>query len=232
MTEYTASQKRKYLARVLRLNPVHQSTKIIQLRNQLLGKTPAVEAFDQEKIAARRDRAVQQIEEIRNQMWRQHPKRLTEMLGSIDIRQLPELKSAIEKLRLVIRNHAAITKLTRHPDQHINLTNTLKRVVMLPPRDSGSVKESYLRQIIESPDLKDIQKNVDLLQQKFPHIYAMESDWFESIQSLKRRKTYRQNERQDNSYESAGSDFEIPGWLIWVFFVIVFRVAAMFLRNQ
>ena len=144
MTEYTASQKRKHLAKVLRLNPVHQSARIIQLRNQLLGKTPdpASNAVGQQKIAGLRKRAQNQIEQIRFQMWQQHPRQLAEMLQAIDIRQLPELKSAASRLRLVIQNHRSFTELSRHPDQHINLTNTLKRIVMLPPRDSGALKES------------------------------------------------------------------------------------------
>ena len=224
MTEYSLNQKRKYLAQVLAMNPARQSAQIIAMRNQLLGiqTQEAVQLADGSKLASLRERVKQQIENIREQMWRQHPQQLARMLKSINVSQLPELKSAIHRLQKVIQNHHHIRALSSHPDQNINLTNTFRRVVMLPPRDSGILKEAYLRQIIESRELPQIKKMADMLQVEFPQLYALESDWLESIQTLKaRRKPTSQNASAEDAY-----DYTVPGWLIWIGFVVLFRVVA------
>ena len=101
---------------------------------------------------------------------------------------------------------------------------------MLPPRESGAVKESYLRKIVESDKLKVIKKSIVLLKQEFPGVYAIESEWFGTIENLKGRG--RPSMRAGG--ESAGESYEIgvPGWAIWIGFVIFFRILATFLRNQ
>ena len=231
MTEFTASQKRKYLARVLRMNPIHQSDQIIRLRNRLLGKNSSESELlaDQARISKIRDRVSNQIDEIRNQMWRQHPSKLMEMLKAIDTTQLPEMKNAIARLQAVIANHSEIQKLSQHRSQHINLVNTFKRVIMLPPRESGGLKESYLRKIVVSPELKNIQKSVNSLQREFPQLYAMESDWLGQIQSMTGRG---RSVEQSGGSGSSDSELPIPGWLIWVGFVIIFRIIATVMRNS
>ena len=223
MTEYTASQKRKYLAGVLRLNPVQNSGQIIRFRNRLLGKVDENQrtAVDEQKLSILRDRANKQIEAVRGQMWRQHPKQLAQMLQDIDVAQLPELKSAVQRLRVVIQNHGAIMALAQHPDHHINLTNTLKRVVMLSPRESGALKEAYLRQIIESSDLNRIKRFVGVLHDEFHNVYAMESDWLGKIQNLKGRKRISHAGEGADVYETG-----IPGWLIWIGLIFLFRIIA------
>ena len=230
MTEYTASQKRKYLARVLAMNPVQQSAQILALRNQMLGieSRESAQLADGSKLARLRSKAKQQIESIREQMWRQHPQQLAGMLKSVDVRQLPEMKSAVERLQVVIQNHNHIRGLASHPQQHINLTNTFRRVVMLPPRESGSVKEAYLRQIIESSDLPKIKSMVQVLQTEYPQLYALESDWLESIRTLKARR----RSSGGNSGADEGEGYAIPGWLIWIGFVILFRVISAVMRNM
>ena len=229
MTEYTASQKRKYLARVLRMNPVYQSGQIIKARNQLLGLTnpDQQELADHAKLEKLRERANGQIEEIRASMWKFSPSRLSEMLRSIDVRQLPELKTAVLRLNQVIKNHEPLQTLAQHPRQHINLTNTFKRVVMSSPKEAGAIKEAYLRQIIESPDLRDIKVMASMLQTEYPNLYAMESDWLNEIQRLKARRKPSLNSGDDVG-ESYGSG--VPGWLIWIGFIIIFRVIAAIVR--
>lgn len=229
MTEYTTSQKRKYLARVLAMNPVQQSAQIVALRNQMLGiqSRESAQLADGSKLAKLRSKAKQQIENIREQMWRQHPQQLAEMLKVVDIRHLPEMKSAVERLQVVIQNHNHIQGLASHPKQQINLTNTFRRVVMLPPRESGAVKEAYLRQIIESSDLPKIKKMVGMLRTEYPQLYALESGWLESIETLKARR----RPKSEHARVEEGYDFSIPGWVIWIGFVILFRVISAILRN-
>ena len=230
MTEYTASQKRKYLARVLAMNPVHQSGQILAMRNQMLGirSKDSLQLAAGSKLERLRVKARQQIENIREQMWRLHPQQLADMLNRIDVSQLPELKSAVDRLRVVISNHHHIRGLARHPKQHINLTNTFRRVVMLPPRDSGSVKEAYLRQIVESQDLPKIKSMAAMLKSEYPQLFALESDWLESIQSLRARQSYSSG----HAGAKEGYDQSIPWWLIWIAFVILFRIVSAVVRSM
>ncbi len=212
------------------MNPVYQSDQIIKLRNRLLDiqTTDEFDAAKQSKTTKLRESTAQQIDDIRAQMWRQHPQRLAEMLRAVNVGEFPELKNAVKRLHQVISSHGQIQQLSSHPNQNINLVNTFKRVIMLPPRDAGALKESYLRQIIESAELKSIQRSVRLLQNEYPELYVMEADWLTQIQGLKGRA--------QTAHQAAGGSDEseagVPGWLIWVVLVVVFRIIAAFIRNS
>lgn len=217
-----------YLAQVLRLNPVFQSDEILKLRNQFLG----VVSKEQQALTDRyqkqqlRQKATDRLKRVRAQMWTQSPEKLASMIQSIDVRQLPDMRGAVERLKTVVKHHADFQALSQHPLQHINLTNTLKRAVMLPPKEAGSLKESYLRKIVEQSDLKDIQEMVAMMETQYPALHALESDWLGEISRLSRRK--KRALTSDESPEAYQPG--VPGWVLWLVFVIVIRVLAVLFR--
>ena len=220
---------REYLTQVLAMNPVYQSDEILKLRNQFLGViSKEQQAFtDRVQKQELRQKATDGLKRVRAQMWKQSPENLSVMIQAIDVSQLPDMRGAVERLKTVVRHHADFQALSQHPLQHINMTNTLKRAVMLPPKEAGSLKESYLRKIVEQPDLKQIQKMVAMMETQFPAVYALESDWLGEISRLSRRK-----KRIISSGDSAESyQTGIPGWIIWIGFVILIRIILVAVRQ-
>lgn len=211
------------------MNPVYESSDILKLRGQLLGIENREErAFeDRSKQQALRQQAQARLENIRSQMWKTSPDKLLTLIGSIDVNQLPDMKPTVDRLRAVVEHLDDFKQLSAHPKQQVNLTNTLKRIVMLPPREAGTLKESYLRNIVESPTLKTTQTTVSMIKTTFPGLHAMESDWFGEIMRLSRRK-----QKATSSGDSAESyQSGVPGWLIWIGFIIAFRIIAAVLRS-
>lgn len=230
MTDQDINRQREYLTQVLRMNPVFQADEILKLRNDFLG----IVSKEQRSLSDRarkqqlRQQATNAIKSVRAKMWKLAPEQLSDMAQSIDVRQLPDMRGAVERLKTVIDYRPQFEALTQHRLHHINLNNTLRRVVMLPPKEAGSLKESYLRKIVEQSDLKSMQKMVAMMETEFPAIYALESDWLGEISRLSRRKkrSFWAGDSPD-SFQPG-----IPGWIIWIGLVILIRFVILLIIRE
>jgi len=228
MPNKTDLKKTEYLTEVLQLNPVFQSDQILKLRNQFLGvvskeQQALTDRFQKQEL---RQKANDRLKRMRAQMWTHSPEKLANMIEAIDVRQLPDMRGAVERLKTVVKHHADFQALSQHPLQHINLTNTLKRAVVLSPKEAGSLKESYLRKIVEQPDQKEIQAMVSMMETSYPALHALESDWLGEIARLSRRK--KSSSTSDQSPEAYQPG--VPGWVLWIVFVIVIRIILVLFR--
>ena len=187
MTEFTASQKRKYLARVLRMNPLSESEKIIAFRATILGKTAENKQLPDNSVQQLRQNATRKIEELRKRFWTTPQNQLLQELQSIDVSQLPDMQHSVARLQTIARLLPQFEKLAQHPQTRINLVNTIKRMIMMSPREAGSVKAAYLRKASYASALPIVQNMIVMMHSEFPQIYDLESDWFYEISKLKRR---------------------------------------------
>ncbi len=189
MSEFTASQKRKYLAKVLRMNPLTESEKIISFRATILGKsTPdKVQANDAAQIQHLRLSATGKIDELRKRFWVTPQQTLLDELRQIDVSQLPDLQPTVARLQIIAQLIPQFQSLVQHPETRINLVNTIKRMIMLPPREAGAIKAAYLRKAAYASALPIVQKMIFMMHREFPQIYNLEPDWFYEISKLKPR---------------------------------------------
>lgn len=185
MSEFTASQKRKYLARVLRMNPLVESEKIIEFRATLLGiAKPKDVVNDAAELQKSRAIATQKIEELRKRFWVTPQISLIEELKQIEVGQLPDLQPTVSRLLTIAELIPLFQKLAQHPDTRINLVNTIKRLIMLPPKEAGAIKAAYLRKAAYASALPIVKKMVHMMYREFPDIYNLEPDWFFEISKL------------------------------------------------
>ncbi len=228
MTSSPKSSKKlsnaKYLFRSLQMNPAIQSSTIIEYRSQLLGFETKNSAGEANHEQLRRRNAVQgRIDELRKQFWLTPVSRLQTGLRSLNTEKFPDLKIAVDRLTKVSILRREIEEFAQDPKSQINLVNTFKRIVMLPPREAGKLKEKYLRNLSMNESADKIKSTVVLLKKNHPDLYALESDWFDELRRFKKRAA----SESDDGY---GWEFEIPGWVIWVLVMTILRILLMAAR--
>ncbi len=212
----SGDSKANYLVRVLQMNPHVDAEAILTIRAKMFGlvdssKKPKTD----ERLDERRQMLRNQIDELRSQFWTLQVQTLRSRLDALSVHKFPDMRATVDRLKLISLYRDQFNQLSKHRDKNINLLNTFKRVIMMPPRDAGRIKEKYLRKIAHSSSLPDMKRMVRTLKKNFPDLYNVESDWFREIERIKARDSI--------SYEGGGGGgIEIPGWLIIfaVYFVI------------
>ena len=169
------------------MNPLTESEKIISFRATILGKSPDETKRSENAIHQLRQTAVQKIDALRKQFWTTPQLTMLDELKKIDVQQLPDLQHAVQRLQLIAELIPEFQRLAAHPLTRINLVNTIKRMIMLPPREAGAIKAAYLRKASYAKALPIVQKMVFMMHKEFPQIYNLEPDWFFEISKLKPR---------------------------------------------
>jgi hypothetical protein len=216
----TLEPKARYALTMLALSPHLDAERILQIRAKALGQAVPSAAAPRPTadLKQQRARAQAEIDLLRRQFWTTIPENLRQRIAAIDVKDLPELRPAVERLGAVVELQKEFARLQKHPQRQINLFNTLKRIVTLTAREAGAVKESYLRTAVKSESLADVKRMIGMLQQEFPMIYRLESNWLDEIRSLKPRRARRES---DVEFE-----LPIPLWAILAVIIFILRALA------
>lgn len=215
---------RKYLQQVLSLNPTSDANLMSQMRLQYCGlkqTAPRRTADDPASTSKRREAINNQLESIRSQFWKLPGPRIRELLDAMHVRDFPELKAGVDRLKLLSMHRESIQQLSKHRKRETNLYNTFRRLVMLPPRQAGEIKERYLRAFAHSSARSKVFLMIKMMQKEYPELYALEADWFRQITKIKKRAAAPAT---DHDYDG---DVGIPGWMIWVGLMILLRILLM-----
>jgi len=213
---------RRYLDKVLSLNPVVAAQQMVELRWRFRGLSTATNASatSTEDQNDRRKKIRSRLELIRAEFWLLSTAELGQALNTLKVNDFPELKVGVDRLKLLSRHRDDMQQLANHNKREINLYNTFRRLVMLPPRKAGGVKEKYLRSLPYSPKLARVHRMVKMMRQEYPELYDIESDWFTQILKVKSRVV----EKQSHAGGGISFDIGIPSWMYVVFIMLVFRV--------
>lgn len=219
---------RLYLDKVLSLNPVVSAQRMVELRWRFRGlsTTTSAGSTSTEDQSDRRKKIRSKLELIRAEFWLLSDTELHQALSTLKVDDFPELKVGVDRLKLLSRHRNNMQQLANHNKREINLYNTFRRLVMLPPRKAGGVKEKYLRSLPYSPKLDRVQRMVKMMKQEYPGLYDVESDWFTQILKVKSRVV----EKQSHAGGGISFDIGIPSWMYAVFIMLVFRVIFAILR--
>jgi len=160
-----------------------------------------------------------------------HSDQLIKLLDGLNVTPYPELKVSVARMRKLCRVKPLVEKLSMRKKKDINLINTFKRIFLLPPREAGKVKERYLRNLATNPAIDMVQSTVRTIQEKYPELYEVESDWFGQILRIQsRHRETDSGETETGIYYDDGG-FEIPVYLIIVLGIFALRVAMMVFRS-
>ena len=228
----TPDQTRAYLDRVLSLNPLVDANRMVRLRDRFCGLQVAVASPKPTTVtdnAGRRGKIQAALKEIRSNFWLMNGPDLRSQLDGLNASGLPELKTAIDRLKMLTLYRDEIQSLSKHPKREINLYNTWRRILMTSPRKAGSIKEKYLRAMPYSQARKRAQLMVKMLKRDYPQLYNLESDWFTQIEKIKARDGQMAATQSQPITVSTG---DTPGWVIWICiffgFKILIAIARMF----
>jgi hypothetical protein len=224
--ERSSEQKTAYLKKVFSLNPVYDAAKMVELRSVYCGlsaETPT--STNPVDLDERKRRIKKRLESIRASFWNSTAPQLRKELDALHARDFPELKIGVDRLKTLTLYREDIQALAKHPLKEINLYNTFRRVVMLPPRKAAAVKQKYLRDLAHSDVKSKVEKMVKMIQKEYPQLYEIESSWFQQISRIKSRRV-----AESGSTNSDGFEFPIPGWMIGIVVVMIIRFLMMALR--
>jgi hypothetical protein len=214
----------EYVSSVLQLNPVEQAAAILRRRNCFLGMVPAEPAQpDESRAQMWRDNLQNQINAVRQDFWTAPLEQLQQTLASLDAHKFPDLEVTVRRLRQLASVRDEFPRLAAHKHANQLLFDAFTHVVVLSPREAGIAKERTLQALIAEHQISRAKKMVKMLKSKFPHLYQLEPNWFHQVSRLRKKAGGIQ---VSNKVEG----LTIPGWAIWVMFLIIVKVLAVLAR--
>jgi len=222
-------EKLKYAWRALQLNPAMQGNQIVKQRLIALGlveESSLSGGSSEQRLQIR-----QQLDQLREKFWVTHPDQLIKLLDGLNVTPYPELKVSVARMRKLCRVKPLVEKLSMRKKKDINLINTFKRIFLLPPREAGKIKERYLRNLATNQAIDMVQSTVRTIQEKYPELYEVESDWFGQILRIQSRHRETGSSEPETGVYFDDGGFEIPVYLIIVLGIFALRVAVMVFRS-
>jgi hypothetical protein len=181
-----------YVARLLRMNPIHQGDSIIRARNELLrletGESGAADAIVlRQRVRDYRVEALEKLKAIREVFWRLTSTELDAQIEAIENLPFDDMKRAARRLRTVARHRETFVALMGSPsDQTESVTefvfvDSLKEVLVRSPRDTVMQREHVLDTFGIRARRKACQRKLRTLKVQLPAIYELEANWFDSL---------------------------------------------------
>jgi hypothetical protein len=187
----TETEARRYLSRMLGLNPLYDPAGALALRRKALGLQAAVRDEPAGKGTATADQraaALAELDRLRREFWALPLDQLQKALESIDVKRLPDLRPLVTRLRTVAACRGEFPRLASSAGKCLPLFHAFKTAVVLPPGEAGPHKEQFIRGVRERKQLKAIRQMVQKIQTEHPVLFQLEKDWFETLLKLKLRR--------------------------------------------
>jgi|GEM_PF-2568742 len=235
----TLKQARQYLSTVLSMDPMYRSADMVELRWNYCGFAPpksvAAKADDTNHLRDQRAAAENRLENIRANFWTADPVELKSALDGLDVSKFPELKAGARRLQRILSQIGIIQALGAHEKTEVNLYNTFRRIIMMPSKPAGRLKEKYLRSLAGSSAQRKVRKMVAMMRTDFPTVFEIESDWFEQISRSKLKGAVKEDtSKRDYSYEDGGggggSWLGLSPFAICFIAWMIFKIAIVFFR--
>lgn len=223
----TDAECNQYLVRALQINPLQNANGLLKLRRQFHGITEDRVRDDAKDIRAQREETATLLDQLRENFWSMKPTELAQALANIQAGPFPDLKSAVDRLQTLAEFRPLLAQLSQ--DKHFDgeLFSSLKRVLVLPPREAEGVREKTLKSLDSRPKLKRTRRMIALLQREAPEVFALEKAWFNRLDAAKQTSA---GTVSSSSATSDGSGFSLGG-LGWAGGVLVLILARLILKG-
>jgi hypothetical protein len=211
------------MVRLLRMNPIHQGTEIIDARREALGlakEAKATRSTPAEDVRALRRKVLDQLESLRSQFWAMPIDDLNKQLNALDNQGFVDLEASIARLRIVAAYRDQFPLLGGKPGFDSDFFFVLKKVLIRSPRDTAEVREQILSSFRNRSRRKRGRRMVALLKTEMPAIYELEADWFDTLYRQKAEPPVTfvtsSNARAGTRTASSKSDAGSYWWVIWI----------------
>ncbi|MCA9234208.1 MAG: hypothetical protein KDA44_01970 [Planctomycetales bacterium] len=217
----------EYLVRMLQLHPAAASDEIIAIRSRALGLTPksqpATRAGDDP--ATRRAAALEKLQQIRQKCWSAPPEQLVAQLDALRADDLPDVRAASHRLRVLARNRRHLPRLVEQKGFDGEFFVALKQVLAGSPRETNVTREQMVARFRSGDLRKRGRRMIALLKRETPELYELESAWFESLLRQKKSNASRA-ERKSDVVVADTSSGDIPWWVWWVGISVILRIIS------
>lgn len=209
-----------YMVQLLQMNPVHEGAAIIAVRNDALGltkKAPPQPAVPVDVQKEDRRKLLDQLEALRRQFWTMPLDALNQQLSALDGQGFADLEAAVKRLRIVAAHRAKFPALAQHADFSGEIFSSLKEILTRSPRDTAVLREQVLAKFRNRSHRKSGRKMIALLKRELPAIYALEADWFDTLdrQKVQTSGIHLVGQRRDNTAPAGnGTNFGSYWWVI------------------
>lgn len=217
----------KYLAHVLKLNPLFECDRLFSARAKFL-RLDSADGQQTSGVVDRRDQREnlsRKIDSIRSRFWKEDIGRLQKMIDSLDCSQFPDLKNAAERLRTVAVSRHEFAQIAQSKHLDGAFFASLRKVLVAGPREADAERDEATDSIRDPQRLKKIKAMLRDLRKTMPQIYELENDWLEAVRRMRKRR-----KQKGSSVLGGGSwdfEFENMGWVIAVIIVVVLRLLRM-----
>lgn len=212
-----------YLTSQLARNPIHQSGDIVSHRAKAFKLAPVQSSPAAAAASAstdQRPKLREALEDLRSRSFTASVDESLASLDKLDLAPFPDLAALADRLRVIMKSRSALPQLSGHPKFDGDFFSCLKKVLVSPPRDVSVLREQVLASFRHRKNRKRGQAMVKLLKSELPELYALESDWLESLL----RYSPRQEAVATNSGSASTESSNGYGWAIWLFIPVLVGV--------
>lgn len=210
-----------YLTSQLARNPIHQSGDIVSHRAKAFKLAP-VQSSPAAAVASassdQRPKLRKALEDLRSRSFTASVEESLASIDKLDLAPFPDLAALADRLRVILKSRSALPQLSGHPKFDGDFFSCLKKVLVSPPRDVSVLREQVLASFRHRKNRKRGQAMVKLLKAELPELYALESDWLES---LLRRQPSPDIIITGAPREKAEESNENFNWKRWLFVFLV-----------
>jgi hypothetical protein len=175
-----------YIARLLRMNPIHQGAEIIHARNELLrvvtGESVAAEAIvSRQQAHDYRREALEKLNSVRAGFWTLPLADLNAQLEAVENLAFDDLKRVARRLQVVARHREAFLSVMGLAPVETEFADALKEVLVRSPRDTVILREHVLDTFDIRARRNACKQKLRILKARLPTLYELEAEWFNSM---------------------------------------------------
>lgn len=214
---------RRYLASALKLNPVLDGERIVALRSRFLRLESPDAAAGKKRppdIGELRQRMSSRLDDIRRSFWKSDVGLIRKKLSQLKLDRFPDLRLARERLMILAEHRHEFGQFAEKGVADPGFFKSLRVVLVAPPGVAAASRDELIESIRNPARLKQVRSMIRRIRKQMPEIYALESDWLDSIARMQKRKVKKQS--QNSGFFNI--DLDGLGWVIWILVFVILRI--------
>ncbi|WP_425398932.1 hypothetical protein [Aeoliella sp.] len=207
-----------YLTKQLARNPINESGDIVRSR----AKAFRLEAKQKTKSAnapsaGERQKVRDQLEQIRQACFTGPVDQLLGRIRQLPVQEFPELAALARRLTVVLQSRGKLPALASDRRFDGDFFSVLKKILVSPSRDVAVLREQVLASFRHRHNRRHGQAMIRLLKTELPELYALESDWLDSLL----RYSARKHAVAAAPGQAATTERSSNGWPWWLFLLVL-----------
>ncbi len=219
----TDVERTQYLVRALQINPLQNADGLLSLRRRYHGVVDDRVRSDSADLRGQREAVSRLLDQLRENFWTMKPDELTQALAKIPAEPFPDLNLAVNRLQTLAEVRPTLAQLSQNKHFDGDLFSSLKRVLVLPPREAEGVREKTLKSLDSRSRLKKARRMITLLKRDAPEVYALEQAWFERLDAARMTSAGTVSAASGTS-DGEGIRFAGLGWAGGVIVLVLLRL--------